>query len=267
MSSVLEKIPSMTQQDLDALRRNALRILESATEAKKLDYAEEVLSAIDEQLERRYLPGMIKTFRNVYPGGFYGEKQAVEEREYKLAACHRFQELLSQPVYADLMEAEDYSEIYNRCANLVGMTNLIQGSFEKPQLLDSIRRPEHADKFFPALFSVLYGDAAIMVRFGEWCSVLTDLELSKWTYATYFLFLSNPEKYMFVKPEMLKKSISLCRYPLEYESQPSAELYSEVLAYSNWLKSKIAELKPRDMIDVHSFMWHMAPTGKWAENE
>jgi len=69
-----------------------------------------------------------------------------------------------------------------------------------------------------------------------------------------------------VKPEMLKKSIELSSYPLDYESTPSFKLYKGILTFSNWLKNKTAELKPRDMIDVHSFMWHMAPTGKWSND-
>ena len=52
---------------------------------------------------------------------------------------------------------------------------------------------------------MLYGDEPLAARFNNWCTVLTELGLSKWTYATYFLFLSDTETYMFVKPEMLKK--------------------------------------------------------------
>jgi hypothetical protein len=36
--------------------------------------------------------------------------------------------------------------------------------------------------------------------------------------------------------------------------------------FCRWLQKAIAELEPRDLIDVHSFMWHMAPTGKWSDD-
>ena len=90
--------------------------------------------------------------------------------------------------------------------------------------------------------------------------------INKWTYATYFLFLSQPEDNMFVKPEMLKKSLEISKYLLLYDSKPSYSLYSEIIEFSKWLKQKISILEPRDMIDVHSFMWHMAPTGKWNDD-
>ena len=147
------------------------------------------------------------------------------------------------------------------------MTNFIQGSFEKPQLLDKIKKAEYSAPFFHALFNVLFSDRPLLDRFTLWGENLEDMGLAKWTYATYFLFLEDPVNAMFVKPEMLKKSLDLCKYPLVYESRPSASLYLEILAFSQWLKSKTHTLKPRDMIDVHSFMWHMAPTGKWAADD
>ncbi|MEH6590957.1 MAG: hypothetical protein V7746_11895 [Halioglobus sp.] len=266
MSNILEKIPEMSQSDMELLRSNALRILNENKSPQTALHAEEVLAAIDEQLVKRYLPGMIKTFYEVYPGGFSGEKQAEEERNYKLAACNKFAELLSEESFEALLAEQGYDELFQRVSHLVGMTNFIQGSYEKPKFLSNIQEPGHLVKFYPALFQVLYGNKTKVERFADWCAVLENIGLAKWTYATYFVFLADPESSMFVKPEMLKKSIDLCKYPLEYESAPSAALYKEILSFSDWLKSKISELEPRDMIDVHSFMWHMAPTGKWAED-
>ena len=71
---------------------------------------------------------------------------------------------------------------------------------------------------------------------------------------------------MFVEPEGMKKSIQKARYPLEYQPHPTGELYAEILIFAEWLKARLAELKPRDMIDVQSFIWHMAPTGIHSED-
>lgn len=95
--------------------------------------------------------------------------------------------------------------------------------------------------------------------------------LKKWTYATYFLFLSDTANCMFVKPDGLKRAIEITRYPMEYEATPSAAHYRDILAFAKWLKAKLEQhgseaLKPEDMIDVQSFIWHMAPTGKFAES-
>lgn len=262
MSSILNRISSMSDDDLRKLRTNALRLLD---DPKRSEEAEGVLAGIDAELERRYLPGMIATFREVYPGGFYGEKQASEERDYKLAARELCLDLLSKQNFDDLVKASDWAELFDRVKRVVNKTNFIQGSFEKPKLLDAIQDPRNAPRFFKALHNVLWGKEDFFIRFQHYCDTLEELGLNKWTYATYFTFLADPEHGMFVKPTMLQKSLEISRYPLDYESTPSADLYRKILIFSEWLKSAIAELKPRDMIDVHSFMWHMAPTGKWAD--
>ena len=120
-----------------------------------------------------------------------------------------------------------------------------------------------ARRFYPALRECLYGEADQVERFEQFADCLVELELGKWTYATYFLFLSDPENAMFVKPEGIRKSLEITRYPMEYVSRPNGATYGDVLKFSSWLKSKISEFEPRDMIDVQSFIWHMAPTGKW----
>jgi hypothetical protein len=148
------------------------------------------------------------------------------------------------------------------------VTNFIQGSFEKPKFLDTIKDERKGVTFYQALYECLWGDELSRnTKLDNYFSTLNALSLGKWTYATYFLFLFEPENNMFVKPEMLKKSLETSQYPLVYESKPSSELYLQIVEFSLWLKNKISELKPRDMIDVHSFMWHMAPTGKWTEEE
>ena len=72
--SILDKIPTMSIDDMNKLRKNAVLKLD---DPKSHQHACDVLDAIDKELERRYIPGMIKTFLEVYPDGFYGQKQAL----------------------------------------------------------------------------------------------------------------------------------------------------------------------------------------------
>ncbi len=257
--SIIAKIPEMTDDQLKIMRKNAKAKLD---DPKTHDYASEVLDAIDRQLELRHIPGMIATFKEQYPGGFYGEQQAREERDYKLQASTEFQGLLGRDEFRKLLAAESYSELEDRVAHLVQMTNFIQGSFEKPMLLDTIKA--NLASYMNALFDFVWGADELEQRFDRFVEFSEELKLAKWTYVTYFLFLSDPEKHMFVKPEMLKRSLQISQYPVEYESTPSYDQYRQIVEFSEWLKARIAELEPRDMIDVHSFMWHMAPTGKWS---
>jgi len=259
MSNIIEKILTMSQVDLNRLRVNATNRLD---DPKKYNQASEILDAIDKELERRYLPGMIETFKHDYPNGFYGDIQAEEERNYKVYACEQFQELLGKDEFSKLLKEENYNELYIRAKKIIGLTNFIQGSFEKPKLLEII--DSNASIYMEELYKFIWGTEILETRFSNFVVCLEKLGLNKWTYITYFLFLSSPSEHMFVKPEMIKKSLDISKYPLNYSATPSTELYLEIVKFSKWLKEKIRILKPRDMIDVHSFMWHMAPTGKFS---
>ena len=131
--------------------------------------------------------------------------------------------------------------------------------------------PKYTRGFLAALHDLLHGAGDASDRLKRFSGVLADMGLRKWTYATFFLFLSDTANCMFVKPEGLKRAVEITRYPMEYEPTPSAALYRDILAFPKWLKAKLEQqgseaLKPEDMIDVQSFIWHMAPTGKFAES-
>ena len=258
--SIIDQIPEMTDAELKRVRKHATEKLD---EPKRYAEASEVLDAIDRQLELRHIPGMIATFKEQYPGGFYGDQQARDERDYKVRAATEFQELLGRAEFDAMLRSGEYQTLYDRAARLVGLTNFIQGSFEKPVLLDAIKA--NRDQYLAALYEFIWGTKDLQTRFNEYMRFAESVGLAKWTYVTYFLFLSDPERHMFVKPEMLKRSLEISQYPLEYEPTPSYDQYRQILEFSEWLKARIAELEPRDMIDVHSFMWHMAPTGKWSQ--
>ncbi|SDT86794.1 hypothetical protein SAMN05216296_0047 [Pseudomonas pohangensis] len=258
----MSRIFDMSDEDLNRLRTNALRYLD---DPKRSAEAQLKLDEIESELKRRYLPGMIQTFLNAYPEGFHDRQQIVVERDYKLAARNLCLELLGEEQFSVLLKNQDWAELYARAKRLINMTNLMQPSFEKPRLLDALQDPAKGPKFFTALYEVLWGGEEFNERFQHYCDTLEELDLFKWTYATYFVFLADSKYGMFVKPEMLKKSLEKSRYPLTYESAPTAALYKDILKFCHWLKLNIAELEPRDLIDVHSFMWHMAPTGKWEE--
>jgi len=258
--SIVNQIPEMSDDQLKIMRKNAIEKLD---DPKSATYASEVLNEIDRQLELRHIPGMIATFKERYPGGFYGEEQARDERDYKVQAATEFQSLLGKIEFETLLNSGDYQSLYDRAARLVGLTNFIQGSYEKPILLEAIKT--NLEQYMAALYDFIWGAGSFETRFNDFLKFSQSVRLAKWTYVTYFLFLSNPERHMFVKPEMLKRSLQISQYPVEYDPTPSYDLYRSILEFSEWLKIRIAELEPRDMIDVHSFMWHMAPTGKWSQ--
>jgi len=89
--------------------------------------------------------------------------------------------------------------------------------------------------------------------------LLEQLGAAKWTTMTYFLFFAHPDKYMFVKPTITKHAFELSAFEINYKPELNWLTYKTVLDFSKYLAEHLEDLKPRDMIDVQSFMWCIAP--------
>lgn len=206
----------------------------------------------------RSIPESIQSFLAHFPEGFYGQKFKEHEREYKDKACALAQELLGREPYHSLLEIEDYAEITKRALKIVNTTNLIFPN-EKMSLKDGLAEPSAQKEFSIALFSLLYGDELLEQRFVGFAKVLEKIDAAKWTTATYFLFILDPSKFIFVKPTITQYSSALCGFEINYKPQLNWLTYKSVLSFSEYLFSELSELEPRDMIDIQSFMWCIAP--------
>lgn len=200
----------------------------------------------------------IQYFLEEFPEGFEGEKFKEHERDYKDKAYALASDLLGQEAYSGLLESEEYYEIVKRAIKIANATNLIFRN-EKMSLNDGLQSSESQKSFSKALYSLLHSQEELENRFVAFCKVLEDIGAAKWTTATYFLFIVHPDSHMFVKPTITQHSADLCGYEINYNSQLNWLTYKSVLDFSKYLRSAISELKPRDMIDVQSFMWCIAP--------
>lgn len=203
------------------------------------------------------LPQSIQYFLEQFPGGFYGER-FKEERDYKDKAHLLAIELLGEDVFSSLLEKNEYQEIVKRSLKIVNATNLIFPN-EKMALKDGLQESEAQENFSKTLNTLLYGNGDLKERFEEFSNLLGNIDAAKWTTVSYFLFILLPKQYMFVKPTITQYSSELCGYEINYKPQLNWLTYKSVLSFSDYLFSELSELKPRDMIDVQSFMWCIAP--------
>jgi len=132
-------------------------------------------------------------------------------------------------------------------------TNLVS-PFEKVRLQDVLRGPA-ADAFIRA---------AVRFALGEGKSALLDMERAlkphdsaKWTVATYLPFLWRPEEHMFLKPEVTKDFAARVghRFASDYEAPLDVAVYESLVGLASKTTVELAELEPRDRIDVQSFIW------------
>jgi len=204
------------------------------------------------------LPQSIQYFLEKYPEGFYGTKFKEEERDYKTKTHNLSLELLGEEEFSSLLDNNDYSEIVKRSLKIVNSTNLIFPN-EKMSLKDGLNSQESKEIFSKTLNHLLYGDDELEVRFNGFIKILNNMDSSKWTIVSYFLFIFQPEKYMFVKPTITQYCSELCGYEINYNPKLNWLTYKSVLDFSNYLFDELLELEPRDMIHVQSFMWCISP--------
>jgi Protein of unknown function (DUF3553) len=204
------------------------------------------------------LPESIERFLERFPQGFYGDRFAEEERDYKVRAHQLAQDLLSRSELARLLSANDCEEVCRRALRVSNATNLIFPN-EKMALKDGLESPSNQRAFATALFNLLYGDDDLKPRFERYTDVLESIGAAKWTIATYFLFIVYPEEYVFLKPTVTQNAAEISGFAINYRPDLNWLTYASVLAFANYLKAELVGLSPRDMIDVQSFMWCIAP--------
>lgn len=204
------------------------------------------------------LPRVIDRFLELYPQGFYGQKYLEEERDYKVKAHQLATAALGRAQMADLLGIEDYEEVCRRALRASNSTNLIFPN-EKMALKDGLYSLKAQRNFAIALYALLHGDAAFEERFKPFADVLLSIGSAKWTVATYFPFIVSPDRHIFIKPTITQKAAELSAFEINYRAELNWPTYRSVMAFANYLRDAIKDLKPRDMIDVQSFMWCIAP--------
>lgn len=200
-----------------------------------------------------------KKFLHYFPGGFQDDTYVEWERGYKLAAHERWNVLLGRGELRALLRAGEFREVAARAVTLESRTNLLF-SFEKMALRDAVRSRPGARAFAEGLFDFVYGRGSTARRFERWCAVVAELPRKQtrvltWPLVTVFGFLAQPREHIFMKPNVTRRAAKAYGFDFHYHSRPSFGVYAEMLAFAEVVKRDTADLRPRDMIDVQSFLW------------
>lgn len=200
-----------------------------------------------------------RKFLRVFPGGFRDETYIDWERNYKWEAHRRWEESLGEPVLERLIKEKKFAEIAAAATRIESRTNLLF-SFEKMALRDAVKSSAGAKAFALALFDFLHGDDAMEARFSRWVEAVARLPRRKtrvltWPLVTVFGFIAQPATHFFLKPTVTREAARRYGVELPYASRPSWPLYKDLLAFVGRVRSDISDMRPRDMIDMQSFLW------------
>jgi hypothetical protein len=200
-----------------------------------------------------------RKFLKIFPNGFRDEDYIELERAYKWKAHQNWEASLSKAKFSDLLAAERYVEIAATAVRIESRTNLLF-SFEKMALRDAVKTRPAAKIFATALYELLYGAQTLEARFDAWIDALDRLprrqtRVLTWPLATVFGFIARPDEHFFLKPTVTREAARRYGIDLTYKSRPSWPVYEGLLDFVARVRTDIRDLKPRDMIDLQSFLW------------
>jgi hypothetical protein len=200
-----------------------------------------------------------KKFLRYFPKGFEDEKYLQWERNYKWEAHKEWDRTLNKYAFLELIEGEKFSEIAKRVVNIEARTNLLF-SFEKMALRDAVKEKRGAKLFALGLYEYVYGAGEFRDRFENFAETLDRLprkqtRVRTWPAQTVFGFIGDPKRNIFLKPRVTQIAAEKYGYDFHYSSKPNWGTYESLLGFAEQVRQDVADLEPKDMIDIQSFIW------------
>jgi hypothetical protein len=200
-----------------------------------------------------------RKFLRFFKKGFADQIYLDWERDYKAEAHARWDDALNESTYKALLMSEAYDEIATRAVRIESRTNLLF-SFEKMALRDAVKSKAGARQFAQGLYDYLHRPAEPEAAFVAWCQAVARLprrqtRVLTWPVLTVFPFIAQPERHVFLKPNVTRIAARTYGFDFHYTSRPAWPTYKSLLDFAATVDRDLRDLKPRDMIDIQSFIW------------
>jgi len=200
-----------------------------------------------------------RKFLRRFPGGFNDETYLAWERTYKWEAHEEWVAAFNRGNLRAQLSAGAHREIAAKAVKIESGRSLLF-SFEKMALRDAVRSDAGAKRFADGLFELLCGQEALEHRFESWVAAIERLPRKKtrvltWPLVTVFGFIAQPDTHIFLKPNTTNEAARQLGLNFEYKSRPNWATYKSYLEMAEVTRKKIRDLRPRDMIDIQSFLW------------
>lgn len=198
-------------------------------------------------------------FLERYPLAFEDKRYLEEEREYKWRAHELFLERLGHGQLTELLSNGNLKEIAQRL-NRIAHVNLLS-PYEQMGFGDALTDESATREFATALDAVLSAETvqrSVYQRYLECVSTLPKTgkaSVATWPIATLFPYLAQPDRHMFLKPQTTKEAADSLAFDLHYDSTLNWSTYEALLRMGKTYMDQLADLAPRDYIDVQSFIW------------
>jgi hypothetical protein len=202
-----------------------------------------------------------RKFLRYFPGGFSDPTYLEWERDYKWQTHERWNAVLAKREFAAMLRRQKHTEIAARAVRVEQQSrHSMIFSFEKMALRDATKVEWGAKAFSEGLFQFLHGGGSLESRFLRWVEVVSGLprrqtRVLTWPLVTVFGFIAQPETHIFLKPMVTREAARVLRFDFRYASRPNWSTYASLLELAARVRRDQRRLKPRDMIDIQSFIW------------
>jgi hypothetical protein len=202
-----------------------------------------------------------RKFLRHFPGGFRDETYIAWEREYKWETHRRWQDVLGREEFLRLLKERQFVEIAARAVRVEQRSrHSMIFSFEKMALRDAVKTNRGAKDFAEGLYEFLHGHLALEKRFENWVAAISSLPRKQtrvltWPLVTVFGFIAQPDTHIFLKPTVTRTAAAKYGFDFLYKPKPSWATYASLLEFSATVRRDMRDLRPRDMIDLQSFIW------------
>jgi hypothetical protein len=202
-----------------------------------------------------------RRFLRFFPEGFRDETYLDWEREYKWATHRRWEQALHREEIRRLLRGGEFAEVAARAVRVEQSSRYsMLFSFEKMALRDAVKSEEGARLFATGLYDFLHGPASVERRFEHWVEGVAALprrqtRVLTWPLVTVFGFIAQPTMHLFLKPQVTRAAAREYGFDFRYKSKPSWETYASLLQFAAVVRRDLRDLRPRDMIDIQSFIW------------
>ena len=161
--------------------------------------------------------------------------------------------------FKELLSEKAYEKIAETAIQIESKTNLLF-SFEKMAIRDAVKSKEGAKQFASGLFQYLYTAGSLQQRFENFVESISQLPRKQtrvltWPLVTVFNFIAQPERHIFLKPKVTQRAAEKYKFDFDYISPPNWDTYESLLAFAEQIRSDAKLLRPRDYIDLQSFIW------------
>jgi hypothetical protein len=202
-----------------------------------------------------------RKFLRFFPKGFRDATYLAWERDYKLETHRRWEEALNRDEFSRLLDEGKHTEIAARAVRTEQRSqHSMIFSFEKMALRDAVKSKAGAQAFAAGLYDFLHGGGTDETRFVRWCETVAALprrqtRVLTWPLVTVFGFIAQPDRHIFLKPTVTKIAAEKYGFDFAYRSKPNWETYASLLEFGSVIRRDVRDLKPRDYIDLQSFIW------------